>query len=157
MSLTVTPQFVEPLVQTQDENPKAKSEESTTSMDGARRAAPSINFISALSPLDLTQLAGDDAFAVGDVAYIHAAVSGGKIGYVFGINHAKTGDKDGDHAITLRGIVTQAEDQTLRLSYEFDTPLAQTLHEGAETPLTIQLRVAQSGAARFISIDGGGA
>ncbi len=89
--------------------------------DGGMQARSNLN------TLDLSQMAGDNNMAVGDVVYVHIETSGAKISYPFAIsqnrpdNSGVNSDANNDsHTITLRGIVTDRVDDRLYIRYLFE-------------------------------------
>ncbi len=76
-----------------------------------------------LNTLELSQMAGDDNMAVGDVVYVHIETSGEKVSYPFAISQNRpdnSGANNDTNTITLRGIVTDRVDDKLYIRYLFE-------------------------------------
>lgn len=71
-----------------------------------------------INTVDVRELAGDDTFKVGDVAYVHTAVDGTELLYPFAISQARAGGQDG--TVSFRGIVTAIDNSYVSLDYQFE-------------------------------------
>jgi len=71
-----------------------------------------------MTTVNVTELAGDDSFAVGDIAYVHNAVDGTQLLYPFAISQSRASRQAG--TVSLRGIVTAVNGANVTLDYQFE-------------------------------------
>lgn len=95
-----------------------------------------------ITALSTAELAGDDSFSIGDVAYVHNAVDGQKLLYPYAISQNRA--KLAPGTISLRGIVTAVNDDMLTLDFQFEDLAARghiaQIGDDAQAEISVNMR-----------------
>lgn len=107
-----------------------------------------------INTVDVSELAGDDMFKVGDVAYVHTAVDGTELLYPFAISQARGGTQDG--TVSFRGIVTAVDNAYVSLDYQFEDLASRSPNARIGGAVKAEISVNSRSVARLkaIIIDG---
>ena len=97
--------------------------------------------------LNLSALAGDEDFKVGDVIYVHSVFEKGRVLYPFAISQNRPEKSDG--VISMRGVVTQQDNNNVKIDYQFGA-LAQQLAKTITVPMIEDMKAEISVNSRAV-------
>ena len=107
-----------------------------------------------ISMLSTDELAGDDDFSIGDVAYVHNAVDGEALLYPYAISQNRAKITKG--TVSLRAIVTAVNDDVLMLDFQFEDLAARShivrIGDDAQAEVSVNKRAVAR--LKAITIDG---
>ena len=107
-----------------------------------------------ITTVNTENLAGDDNFSAGDIAYVHNAVDGTQLLYPYAISQSRAALQSG--TVSLRGIVTAVNGTNITLDYQFEDIASHHHDVDAGDRLTAEISVNRRSAARLkaVIIDG---
>ncbi len=122
-----------------------------------RSDVENLDIWSEINSLDLSELSGTNMVQRGDVVYIHMAAGPDKIAYPFAITPYRP-DSDGTTFFSIRGKVTDRQDDTIIVRYNFETflppqALKTVVRQRSDYKASVEVAVNQKAIGRLLAVE----